>query len=141
MAAYKAHDDDQERILTEYLPKAMILQQFLGVDRNFFFVFGPYNENAGRKDWGMFRRDFTAKPCVAAFSTLSELFAAARCAGTLDVGEKVRGFLYELPDGSQSVALWARSELDDLPILVFVKRTHHFSARVKRSFTYANCFF
>lgn len=115
MAAYKAHDDDQERILTEYLPKAMILQQVLGVDRNFFFVFGPYNENGGRKDWGMFRRDYTAKPCVAAFSTLSELFAAARCAGTLDLGPKVRGFLYELPDGSQSVALWARSELDDKP--------------------------
>lgn len=130
MAAYKAHDDDQERILTEYLPKAMILQQFLGVDRNFFFVFGPYNENAGRKDWGMFRRDFTAKPCVAAFSTLSELFAAARCAGTLDVGEKVRGFLYELPDGSQSVALWARSELDDLPNRPNLKPDKPFTATV-----------
>ncbi|MBQ8755612.1 MAG: hypothetical protein IJZ19_11325 [Lentisphaeria bacterium] len=113
--ALRAHDETQELILTEYLPKAMILQQSLGVDRNFFFVFGPYNENAGRKDWGMFRRDYSAKPCVAAFATLTELFANARFCGTFTPQKGVRGFLYQQPDGTLSAALWARSELDDLP--------------------------
>lgn len=113
MEQYKAHDVDQELIVAEFLPKSMILLQSLGVDRDYFFVLPPFSENYGSKDWGLLRRDYTAKPALAAFSTLTELLSSACYLGRIDLGNRdVNGFLYQLPDETQTIVYWTGSELD-----------------------------
>ena len=108
----KAHDEDQELIQAEFLPKAMVSLQSMGVDRDFFFIFAPRNERGGNKDWGMLRRDYTAKPVVAAFAVLTEMLDTATLLGSLELGKNIRAFLYRLPDGTQSVICWTLSEVD-----------------------------
>lgn len=108
----KAHSPEQELLVAEYLPKAMIDLQSLGVDRDFFFLLSPYNEQNGVKDWGLLRRDFTVKPAYAAFSNLMNELGNAKLEGAIDLGEGIRGFLYSRPDGGQTLAYWSQSELD-----------------------------
>ena len=112
MPGLKAHDPDQELLVAEYLPKSMIYLQSMGVDRNFFFVLCPYNEDSGRKDWGLMRHDYSAKPSYAALATLTENLGAAVYEGTLDIGQGKRAFLYRQKDNSQTLAYWSLSELD-----------------------------
>ncbi len=108
----RAHDADQELIQAEFMPKAMITLQSMGVDRDFFFILAPRNERGGNKDWGMLRRDYSAKPIIAAFSTLTEMLDTATLLGTLDLDKNIRAYLYQTPDGSQRVICWTLSEID-----------------------------
>ena len=55
IAGAKAHSPEQEMLVAEFLPKAMIQLQFERFDRDFFFVLSPYTENGGSKDWGLMR--------------------------------------------------------------------------------------
>lgn len=112
MTGIKAHSPEQELLVAEYLPKAMIYLQSMGVDRDFFFLLSPYNEQNGTKDWGLMRRDFTVKPGYAAFSNLTKELGSAKFEGRVDLGEGIRGFLYRQPDGGQTLAFWSLSELD-----------------------------
>lgn len=114
MEGIKSHSFEQELIVAEQLPKQMILLQFLGADRIFGFVLPPYNERGGSKDWGYMRRDFTVKPAISAFSTLTFNLAAATPLGELKLNNGVRAFLYLQPDGTQTVVLWSKSEIDNL---------------------------
>lgn len=108
----KAHSPEQEMLIAEYLPKMMVIMQFLGVSRDFFFVLPPYNESGGNKDWGLMRRDFSVKPGYAAFATLVDQLGGAVPEGEVRLGEKLRGFLYRRRDGGKTLVCWSRSELD-----------------------------
>lgn len=108
----KAHSPDQELLIAENLAKMMISLQFLGVERDFFFVLPPYNEGGGSKDWGLMRRDFTVKPGFAAFAVLADKLGNAKLLGEASLGERVKGFVYRQKDGSDTLVYWSRSELD-----------------------------
>lgn len=108
----KAHTPEQEMILAEFYPKSQLRQMFLGGSRNYYFVLPPYNERNGAKDWGLLRRDGSAKPSIAAFSTATAQLVAATMLGELNVGDACRAYLLQQPDGSQTVVLWALSEVD-----------------------------
>lgn len=108
----KAHSAEQELLVAEFLPKTMLSMQSLGVDRNFFFVLPPYNEQGGAKDWGLMRRDFSVKPGYVAFSNLMHQLGSATLEGSVELGSGIRGFLYRQPDGTQTLAYWSLSEVD-----------------------------
>ena len=103
---------EQEMIWAEFIPKSQILWQNLGVSRTFFFGLRAMNERSGTKEWGVLRRDNSVKPGYAAFSTLLNELGSAKCLGEVDLGKDLRGFLYQLPDGSRTLAFWSISELD-----------------------------
>lgn len=112
MEGHKAHSPEQELIVAEFYPKSQIAQQMAGVSRCYFFILGAYDERGGEKDWGMMRRDGTVKPVYAAMSTMTRELVSARLAGELNVGAGAKAFLFEQPDGSQTVAFWASSPID-----------------------------
>ncbi len=107
-----AHSPEQELVVAEFYPKSQIALQMEGVARNYFFVFGAYNEANGAKDWGVMRRDGTVKPIYAAISTMTRELVSARLVGELGIGEGLRAYLFAQPDGSQTVAFWSVSEVD-----------------------------
>ncbi|WP_294478410.1 hypothetical protein [uncultured Victivallis sp.] len=124
IAGAKAHSPEQEMLVAEFLPKAMIQLQFEGFDRDFFFVLSPYTENGGSKDWGLMRGDFTAKPALIAYSNLTAELENAELEGEIDLGNPdVRGFLYRQPDGTRTLVYWTKSELDTEPSSEEFRRT------------------
>ena len=106
------HSQEQEMIWAEFIPKSQILLQYLGISRTFFFILRPINERSGRKEWGILRRDKSVKPGYVAFSTLLNELGSAKCLGEVNLGKDMRGFLYQQPDGSRTLAFWSVSELD-----------------------------
>ena len=108
----KMHSPDQEMLQAEFLPKAMLTLQNLGVARDFFFVLPPYNEFGGRKDWGLMRRDFTVKPGYTAFATLVDKLGTATPEGEVKLGDDLKGYLYRQKDGSQTLVYWSCSFID-----------------------------
>lgn len=108
----KAHSPEQEMIVAEFYPKSCILHQQGGIARNYFFLFGCYNEQGGRRDWGTMRRDGTVKPVHAAMATIAAELGNAKIRGEKKVGEGIRAFVYRQPDGSETLAFWSQSELD-----------------------------
>ena len=108
----KAHSPEQEIVVAEFSAKAQIALQMEGIARNFFFILAAYNERGGSKDWGILRRDGTAKPVYAALSAMTRELADARLAGAINVGKGLRAYLFDHPDGSQTVAFWSESPVD-----------------------------
>ena len=53
-------------------------------------IVDAYNEQGGLKDWGVLRRDFSAKPAFAAFATLTDQLGDAQYLGQLDCGSGIR---------------------------------------------------
>jgi len=109
---FMAHSPEQELIKAEFYAKSQIALQMEGVARNYYFVFGAYNEGNGAKDWGVMRRDGTVKPEYAAISTMTRELVSARLAGAMDVGQDLRAYLFDQPDGSQTVVYWSASPVD-----------------------------
>jgi len=107
-----AHSAEQEMVIAEFFPKSAILHQQGGIFRNWFFLFGCYNEQAGCRDWGTMRRDGTVKPVHAAISAVTSELGDARLLGEKRLGDGLRGFVYAKPDGSRTLAFWSRSNLD-----------------------------
>ena len=112
MKGLKAHSPDQELVFAEYYAKSQVAFQMQGVARNYFFVFGAYNEDGGAKDWGVMRRDGTVKPVYAAMSAITRELVSARLVGEMKVGKELRAYLFEQPDGSQTVMYWSVSPMD-----------------------------
>lgn len=110
----RTQSPEQEMVWAEFIPKSQILLQSLGVARTFTFVLPRYHEQEGRKEWGMLRGDYTAKPAFPAFATLTDRLGGAKYLGEPDFGAGIRAFLFRQPDGSQTVAFWSESELDRL---------------------------
>ena len=62
------YSPSQEAVIAEFVPKAQILMQAAGIEKDFFFVLSPYNE--GYSDWGLLRKDYSARPGYFSFATL-----------------------------------------------------------------------
>ncbi len=112
LSGLKEHSEEQELIVAEFIPKANVLFQQLGVAKSFLFVFMGYNEAAGDKVWGQLRHDHTVKPGYAAMAVQIEQLGDAVLLGEMKMPEGVRAFLYRQPDGSQTVALWSISPVE-----------------------------
>ena len=108
----KAHSPEQEIVVAEFAPKAQVALQMEGVARNYFFILAAYSERDGTKDWGLLRRDGTAKPVYAALSAMARELADAHLTGAINVGKGLRAYLFNHPDGSQTVAFWSESPVD-----------------------------
>ena len=122
MPQFKAHSPEQELAVAEYCPKALVALQMEGVARAYWFILGAYSERGGEKDWGLLRRDGTAKPVFAALATAVRELGDARLLGEIDAGEGVRAYLYEglatPPDSlatepCQTVVFWAEPGAKD----------------------------
>ena len=110
---FRAHSPRQELLIAEFIPKTNLALLAAGVARNFFFVLPPYEEREGSKDWGLLRRDWTAKPGYAAFANLTAQLSAARFLGEYSAGAGIRAFVFEQPDGSRTLVYWSLSKVDD----------------------------
>ena len=108
----KAHSPGQELVVAEHCAKANIALQMEGVARNYFFILGAYSERGGAKDWGMLRRDGTAKPVYSTLATMIRELGDATLLGALDAPAGIHAYLYEQPDGTQTMAFWSESPLD-----------------------------
>ena len=113
----KAHSPGQELVVAEHCAKANIALQMEGVERNYIFILGAYSERGGAKDWGMLRRDGTAKPVYATQATMIRELGDATLLGALDAPTGIHAYLYEQPDGTQTVAFWSESPLDTVTTL------------------------
>lgn len=106
----KSYSPEQEMVVAEFIPKAQITMQNLGIERDFFFVLSPYNE--GAKDWGLLRKDYTARPGYFAFAAMVKELGEAIPQGKLELGKEVCAYLYRQPDGKQTVVIWSISDID-----------------------------
>lgn len=105
------HSFDQEMMLAEFHVKMMISAQFSGTEANFLFLLRPYDE--GQKRWGSVRwKDFSAKPTLVAMAQMIYRIGGADLLGEYHLTDKQRAFLYQLPDGSQTLMFWTRTEVD-----------------------------
>lgn len=109
---FKAHSPEQELVVAEFFPKSQIALQMEGVARNYAFILAAYGERSGAKDWGLMRRDGTVKPAYAALATMARELGDATLVGPLAVGDGGRAYLFDHPDGSQTVAFWSESPID-----------------------------
>ena len=107
-----AHDGEQEMVVAEFAVKSAILQRFNGTFRNWFFLFGAYNERQGEKDWGSMRRDGSVKPVHAAFSALTGELGGADQLGRVNLGRGISAYLYARKDGRRTLVLWTESPVD-----------------------------
>ncbi len=110
---FKAHSYEQELVLAELYAKNSSYMQMEGLARNYFFVFGAYNERNGTKDWGVQRRDGSVKLVYSAIATMTEHLGAANLEGEIKAGSGVKCFVFRQPDGSQSIACWSVSPVDE----------------------------
>ena len=108
MADIKCHSPEQEMAVADFIPKSQILRQVGGVLRNYFFVFGAYNERGGRKDWGILRRDGSAKPGVAALAALTSELQGLECLGSVDLGPGISAYAYQDSEEMMTLAFWGR---------------------------------
>lgn len=103
---------EQELLLAEFYPKSQALMMMEGIARNYFFVFGAYCENGGKKDFSVIRRDGVPAPAFASISTATWKLAGRKLLGELARAGNVRAFLFEAADKSQTVLFWTVSPLD-----------------------------
>lgn len=115
---------DQELLLAEFYPKSQCYQMMEGMSRNYFFVFGAFSEDGGKKDFSVIRRNGSVAPVFAAIATMTEKLADMKLEGELDVGEGIRAFLFSDRGGSgrQTLAFASVSGFD-----VAKFRMHHVS--------------
>ena len=118
-----AHSPEQELVHAEFYPKAQIALMMEGVERAYFFVFAAFNERNGRKDWGVIRRDGTVKPVFSAMATAVRELGDASLLGALATPKGIRAFLFERPDGTQTVAFWSASPIDTATSNAIIKPT------------------
>ena len=111
-AGNKAHSEDQEKVLVEYVAKGEIAMMMQGVARAFYFILPGLNEREGKKDWGLTRRDGTVKPAYAALATLVRRIGTAKLEGEVKVGEGLKAYLFTHADGRQTLVCWTISDLD-----------------------------
>ena len=112
MKNIKAHSPAQEMIHAEFYPKSQLYHMMQGIARNYFFVFPPYNEAEGAKDWGTMRRDGSVKPAYAAMSTMMAHLVDAKLLGEIKLKDSLKAFLLEHPDKSQVLVFWQLSYVD-----------------------------
>ena len=113
---FKVHDRDQELGVAEFFPKMYLRHWMLGARRTFGFIFNPFAEQKGAKDWSFaMRRDGTVKPAYAAVSTMIRELEGCRFLGERQVIRplgSVRSYLFARPDGTATLAYWSCTECD-----------------------------
>lgn len=112
MPQFMAHSPEQELLQAEFYPKSQLYHLMQGIARNYFFVFPPYNEAGGQKDWGAMRRDGSVKPVYAAMTTMLAQVGDASLLGELKIRDSLKAFLFERPDQSQVLVFWQLSKID-----------------------------
>jgi len=100
----------QELLWAEFVPKAHILNQAGGAARSFTFCLRRIQEN--KRQWGLLRPDWSAKPAAVTLAVLNHELGDAAYLGELAAPAGYRMFLYRQSDGSQSVAMWRTATLD-----------------------------
>jgi len=108
----REHNDQQERDQAEFIVKSQVSMHAAGVARDFFFVFKPYNEQRGGKVWGLLRWDYTAKPAYVALANLTYQLGNARYLGKKSWSSRVRGFVFQQPDGTRTLVCWSADGKD-----------------------------
>lgn len=109
----RAHSKGQERLLAEFYAKDQVFKQMNGVNRSYFFFLAAYNERGGMKDWGIYRRDGTLKPCYAAAATLTGELEGAKLLGEVTLPDaRLKGFLYAQPDGQHTLVYWTVTDFE-----------------------------
>lgn len=111
---------EQELLLAEFYPKSQALMMMEGVARNYFFVFGAFGENGGKKDFSVIRRDGVPAPAFAAITTATDKLAGMRLLGEMVAPDGIRAFLFEdrfshkdhKENKGQAVLFWSVSPLD-----------------------------
>lgn len=106
------HSARQEMLMAEYYPKSMLAFQQQGFGRVYFFYLSPYNERNGTKDWGIMRRDASAKPVYAAIANMTYLLADADYRGRVGIGKGMTAHLLKRRDGTDVLVFWSNSPLD-----------------------------
>lgn len=110
--AERTFSPEQEILNAEFFPKSQALAALEGMDRSYYFVFAAYSEDGGKKEFSIIRRDGTPAPAFAAISTMTDKLAGLALKGEMEAPDGVRAFLYEAPDGGQTVLFWSVSDLD-----------------------------
>jgi len=88
------------------------VQSTWGSGSTFTFVLPQMHERKGEKDWGMLRRDYSARPAFTTFAAMTKELGPARYLGQPDLGSGIRAFLFARDDGAQTLVFWSESELD-----------------------------
>ena len=109
---FKAHSPEQELLIAEFYPKAQIALMMNGLARNYYYMFGAETVANGAKDWGIIRPDGSVKPSYATFSTMTSRLGTALIAGEMNICDGVKAYLFNQPDGSQTIVYWALSNVD-----------------------------
>ena len=113
MPGLKAHSAAQELVQAEFAVKSQVLMQMAGVMRSYLFVFPPYNEREGAKDWGFMRRDGSLKPAVPWLREKNRSLDGFEIVGELPhLAEGVRAFAYRAADGRETLVYWAESAVE-----------------------------
>lgn len=107
-----SHSWAQERIVAELVVKSQIAVGMEGVDRNYYFILPCLNERSGAKEWGLTHRDGTVKLAYAVLATFIREVGEAKLLGLLFDDGKIRSYLYEFPDGTQTLVCWAVSQVE-----------------------------
>lgn len=109
---FGVHSPEQEDLMARMYPKSQIVLQMQGVARSYYFVFGIYHEQGGRKDWGMIRADdYTVKPVYSAMAQTTSRLSGLRPVGRVEVeAPGVTAYLYADPSGLQTLVYWADVE-------------------------------
>lgn len=112
------HSPAQEEVVAEFYPKSQVALQMNGVSRNYFFVFGVFHEQGGRKDWGMIRPDgFTVKPVYSAMAQMTSALSESTLLGAVDLGDRrLAGYLFANGDGSETLVFWSKDKLDGMAV-------------------------
>lgn len=97
---------EQEMNKADFLIKSQLSMQENGIAAVHSFALPILHEYEGKKDWGLVREDFSARPGLAAFSVLNALLAPAEYQGAYTPAPDVKGFLFQHTDGSQTLAYW-----------------------------------
>jgi|GEM_PF-3325327 len=109
------HSPAQEMLIAEFIPKAQMTLQQLGVSKSFFFLLFPHEENCGKKDFGLMRRDGSIKAGGVAYAAMVRALAGKRCLGSVDSIKGVKLLVFEEPNGAKTLAYWALSTAEDAP--------------------------
>jgi len=103
------HTEAQELAQAEYLVKAHIRFQSLGIAKNFSFFFCPYNECGAGRVWGILRWDYAAKVAYAAIANLTAQLSNAEFLGTRHQ-PGIQAFVYRQKDGTRSLVFWSEGK-------------------------------
>ncbi|NLG12784.1 MAG: hypothetical protein GX561_01095 [Lentisphaerae bacterium] len=103
---------DQEILMAEYYAKAMIHQWMLGIKRNFYFIFAPYQCINRKLNLSFMRRDGSTKAIYTACATLTNQLMWAKLIGEKSLQDNVKMFVFKQPDNSTTIVFWQVSTLE-----------------------------